>query len=488
MQDIDERSVRIKKAQTLRSSGIDPYPSTVSRTKTCHEVRSLFDELSESQEHVFIVGRIRAFRRHGGSTFVIVEDETDRMQVYVKKDDVGDKSYMIVKDLLDIGDHLNIEGTVFLTKTAEKTIHATSIRIISKALLPLPEQWHGLSDVEIRYRQRYLDLIANSDVKSIFIKRSLIVSAIRSYFEDNGFTEVETPILQQIAGGAAAKPFITHHNALETDMYLRVAPELYLKRLIIGGFERIFEFARCFRNEGIDHSHNPEFTQIEAYIAYENYEFLMSFVEGLLLAPIRAVHDSDSFTYKGTQLSFRRPFERLSFRDALLTHANLDIFVHTHFDDLKRQASDRGIDCVSHPTKASILDELFKTFVRSSIVQPTFIVDYPIELSPLSKRKADNQDLTERFQLVVAGMEVVNAFSELNDPLDQRERFEAQAQLKELGDEETHGTDYDFVHALEYGMPPTAGLGMGIDRLCALLTDSHSLKEVILFPTLRPKP
>ncbi|MEK7648880.1 MAG: lysine--tRNA ligase [Patescibacteria group bacterium] len=487
MSDIDERSVRIAKAHTIRTLGLDPYPSTVQRTKTCHEARLFFDELSSSHESIHIVGRIRNLRRHGGSAFISVQDETDRLQAYVKKDDVGDKCYAIVKDLLDIGDHVQIEGTLFQTKTGEMTIHATALSIISKALLPLPEQWHGLSDIETRYRQRYLDLIANQDVKDIFQKRSCLMRTIRRYFEEHGFFEVETPILQPLAGGAAAKPFVTHHNALDMDMYLRVAPELYLKRLIIGGYERVYEFARCFRNEGIDHAHNPEFTQIEAYCAYVDYHFLMSFIEALLLSVVRAMHDSDSCIYKDVKLVFGQPFEKLSFRDALLDYAHIDIDRHTSLEDLRREASDRNIDCATYPTKASILDELFKSFVRSSIVQPTFIVDYPIELSPLAKKKADNPNLTERFQLIIAGMEVVNAFSELNDPLDQRERFEVQAMNREMGDEETHGTDYDFVNALEYGMPPTAGFGMGIDRLTALLTNSASLKEVILFPTLRPK-
>lgn len=485
--DIEERGVRISRLNELRTLGLDPYPSSVRRTHTCHEVRALFDVLSEQKTTITLVGRIRNQRRHGGSVFLTIEDGSDTFQLYIKKDDAGDKCFHVVKNLTDMGDFIEAEGTLFTTKTGEKTLHATTLNIISKSLLPLPEQWHGLNDVEIRYRQRYLDLIANPEVRDIFMKRSRIVRSLRSYFDAHDFLEVETPILQSIAGGAAARPFVTHHNALDAEMYLRVAPELYLKRLIIGGFERVYEFARCFRNEGIDHAHNPEFTQVEAYVAYKDYEYLMTFVGDMLTSLIRDVFDADRVTHKGIELVFSHPFERISFRDCLLKYANLDIDIHQNEEDLKREASDRGIDCAKHPSHAALLDELFKVFVRPKLSQPTFVTEYPLELSPLAKKKASDPTRTERFQLVIAGMEIVNGFSELNDPLDQQERFDEQKKNREKGDEESQNTDDDFVKALEYGMPPATGFGMGIDRLVSLLTDSRSLKEVILFPTLKPK-
>ena len=487
MSDIDERTIRLDKLKSLRDLGLNPFPSVTGRTHSCHDARVLFDTLTESQKRIVLVGRIRNIRRHGGSAFLILEDGTDRFQIYIKKDDSGDTCFHIVKNLLDIGDFIQVEGFVFQTKTGEKTLHAFSCDILSKALLPLPEQWHGLNDIEIRYRQRYLDLIANPDVRDIFMKRAKIIASLRSYFEQHGFMEVETPILQGVAGGAAARPFVTHHYALDADMYLRVAPELYLKRLIIGGFERVFEFARCFRNEGVDHAHNPEFTQIEAYYAYVDCEFLMTFVEQMLAHTVQNVLDSNTVAYKGTHLAFTTPFQRMTFRESLLNYAHLDIGIHSQEEDLRKEATNRGIDCTLHGSRAALYDELFKVFVRPNLVQPIFITEYPVELSPLAKRSTENPHVTERFQLVADGMEVVNGFSELNDPIDQHERFLQQQKNRELGDEETQGTDMEFVTALEYGMPPTAGFGMGIDRLTALLTNSHSLKEVILFPTLRQK-
>lgn len=483
----NERQVRIDRLKELRNLGVDPYPSITHRSHTCKDARVFFNELSESKKNIVLVGRIRNQRRHGGSAFFTIEDGTDKFQIYARKDDTGDKCFHIVKNLTDIGDFIESEGTLFTTKTGEKTLHATRFEIITKSLLPLPEQWHGLSDVEIRYRQRYLDLIANPVVRDIFVKRSRIVHSLRSYFHSNDFLEVETPILQPIAGGAAARPFITHHNALAADMFLRVAPELYLKRLLIGGFERVCEFARCFRNEGIDHAHSPEFTQVEAYIAYKEYEYLMTFVANMLIHLIQEVFGADRIMHKGVELNFSKAFERISFRDCLLQHANLDIDIHRDEGDLRHEASDRGIDCAKHPSRAALLDELFKIFVRPNLIQPTFVIEYPLELSPLAKKKASDPTRTERFQLVIAGMEVVNGFSELNDPLDQQERFDEQRRNQEKGDQESQSGDTDFVAALEYGMPPATGFGMGIDRLTLLLTDCNSVKEVILFPTLRPK-
>lgn len=483
----DEREVRIARLKELRNIGVDPFPSKAQRTHTCNEARTRFNELSESVARVVLVGRIRNQRRHGGSAFFTIEDGTDRLQVYVKRDEIGDNYFHVVKNLTDIGDFLEVEGTLFTTKTGEKTLHADRIAIISKSLLPLPEQWHGLNDIEIRYRQRYLDLIANPGVRDIFVKRSKIIAAVREYFDKEGFLEVETPILQAIAGGAAARPFVTHHQALDADMYLRVAPELYLKRLIVGGFERVYEFARCFRNEGIDHAHNPEFTQVEAYMAYADYQQLMVFVEMMLSTLVRSVFDASDIQYKGTNLSFAPSFIRRTFRDCLLEYANIDIDISRSDAEFQREAANRGVDCAHNPSRASQLDELFKLFVRPQLIQPVFIIEYPLELSPLAKKISDKPQYTERFQLVCAGMEIVNGFSELNDPVDQKERFDQQFKQRTIGYAEAHEGDDDFVTALEYGMPPTAGFGMGIDRLTVLLTGSHSLKEVIFFPTLRLK-
>ncbi|MEK7122589.1 MAG: lysine--tRNA ligase, partial [Patescibacteria group bacterium] len=462
------------------------YPANVKRTHTLKECIHQFDKLLESKKSVSVVGRVRSIRRHGGSTFLVLEDASARGQVFVRRDTVGEDTYVLVKDLLDMGDFLQATGTLFNTKTGEKTIEAEELKIIAKALLPLPEQWHGLSDVEIRYRQSYLDLLANEEVREVFLKRSLIIKTIRTFFEDMKFVEVETPVLQPLAGGATARPFVTHHNALDQDMYLRIAPELYLKRLVVGGFERVFEFARCFRNEGIDHSHNPEFTMLEAYMAYADYRDLMEMMEALFSQLVSAVHGVDTIECNGKTVTFGGKFSRVTFHDALLEYAKVDI--DTVSEAVLIDASKKlGVHLEKNPTRAQLFDGLFKKCVVSSLVNPTFIIDYPTELSPLSKKMSGNPKYVERFQLIIAGMEVVNAFSELNDPQDQMERFLDQQKNKEKGDEEAHAVDTEYVSALEYGLPPTAGLGIGIDRLISLMTDKHSLKEVILFPTLRTK-
>lgn len=481
-----ERSVRLAKRLELIRAGIDPYPSKTKRTISCYDALIEFDVLVQDCRHVVLAGRIRNIRRHGGSLFLTVEDGTGRIQWYLKRDQCVEKEYISVKDYADIGDFVEGTGELFTTKTGEKTLRARSCVFLAKALMPLPEQWHGLSDIEVRYRKRYLDLISNPDIKKIFHVRSSIISVVRRYLEENGFIEVDTPILQHIATGAAARPFITHHNALDMPLYLRVAPELYLKRLVIGGFDRVFEVARCFRNEGIDHSHNPEFTQVEAYVAYADYEYLMNFVESLLASITDEVSSSVGELSKN-HFSFNSPFERLTFRTALLKYTQIDIKHCTTIEKLKLEASNRDIDIVRYQTHGAILDELFKVFVRPRLTKPTFVTDYPVELSPLAKRKRSDPSLVERFQLVVNGMEIVNGFSEINDAIDQGERFDEQMKARHQGDDEAQAADEDFVQALEYGMPPTAGFGMGIDRLCALLTSSNSLKEVILFPTLRPK-
>lgn len=458
----DELAVRQGALQKLRSEGIDPYPAKVARTHSIHEVVDGFDGLLASKKILAVVGRIRSFRTHGGLTFAHVEDGTGRIQVIWKKDIVGEGEYKQWTTLLNIGDFIEIRGKLFLTQRGEKSVLVEKTRILTKALAPLPEKWHGLSDVEVRYRRRELDLIANPEVRAILQTRATLVREIRSFFDARGYTEVETPILQEIPGGANALPFKTHHNALGADLYLRIAPELYLKKLLVGGFERVYEFARCFRNEGIDHLHNPEFTQIEAYEAYGTYETYMSLFEELLprLCGVAGL-DPRKVPYGKDVLNFTAPFRRITFMDAL--------------KEFKA-------------SKTGGLEERYKASVRAAIVQPTFITDWPVELKPLAKRCAGNPNLTETFQLLCArGFELANAFSELNDPVDQEERFKEQEKARRAGDEEAQRGDPTFVEALRVGMPPAVGLGMGIDRLTMLLTNSHGIKEVIAFPTLKPE-
>ncbi len=485
MEHSDERDIRIKKAEMLIAKGIDPYPNTTQRTHTCSAATTLFEEISESHSQVTLAGRVRSIRRHGGSTFCVVEDGSGQFQIFLKRDTLGDEQYMQIKDFLDMGDFLEVSGTFFLTKTEEKTLEATSIRILVKSFLPLPEQWHGLSDVEIRYRRRYLDLLANESVRDIFQKRASIVRALREFLEENEFLEVETPILQSIPGGALARPFMTHHHALDEDMYLRIAPELFLKRLIVGGFERVFEFARCFRNEGIDYAHNPEFTQLEGYMAYADYHVLMDMLERMLSAVVRRVYKEPFFEYNGVRIDMASPFQRKTFRTIVREITNIDIETCTP-DELKKRTLACGIDVKETDTYTHVLDLLFKKAVKN-IVQPTFIIDAPVDLLPLAKKKKDHPQVVESVQLIVAGAELLKGFSELNDPVDQGQRFLDQQKQREQGDEEAHWIDEEYVTALEYGLPPTAGFGIGIDRLTALLTNSHSLKEVIFFPTLRSK-
>ncbi|MFH1172912.1 MAG: lysine--tRNA ligase [bacterium] len=483
----DERAARLNKLKAIRAKGFDPYPPRVKRTHTCEQANVFFDQLSEKKETVSLVGRIKSIRAHGGSTFVHIADGTGKFQIYFKLDELGDRKYEFVKDLLDIGDFIEATGTLFLTKKQEKTLQAENFELLSKALLPLPEKWHGLSDIEIRFRKRYLDLIANPEVKQIFMARSAIIKAIRDFLEEQGFMEVETPILQPLAGGATAKPFITHHNALDIDLYLRVAPELYLKRLIVGGLEKVYEISRCFRNEGIDATHNPEFTQVEFYEAYADYNDHMKLMETLLPYILSRLSKSLVIEHDGQKIDFTPPYPRLTFKDGLQKYAQINLEDYPDRDSLAKVAKEKGLKIDKLFGRGKILDELYKDFVRPKLIRPTFWINHPIELSPLTKKMPDDPNYVERFQLVAGGLELANAFTELNDPTDQLERFSYQSELKDAGDEEAQPADQDFVEALEQGMPPTAGLGLGIDRLVALLTDTHNIKEVILFPTLRPK-
>lgn len=482
----EEYSSRKSKLETAKQLNINPYPARVERSKTIHQALGGFDRLSKEEEPITIVGRLKTIRLHGGSCFCHIDDGTEQFQLYFKKDIVGEDQYNQLKNLIDIGDFIQASGTLFNTKKGEKTLLIKSYKLIAKSLLPLPEKWHGLSDVEIRYRKRYLDLITNKEVKEIFRKRALILQTIRGFFESEGFIEVETPVLQPIPGGANAKPFITHHQALSTDLYLRIAPELYLKRLIVGGFEKVYEIARCFRNEGIDHDHNPEFTQVEFYAAYWDYEKMMEFTELLFQKIVDTLLHKQTLMYEKHKINFTPPFNRLNFKDACLKYAKIDIDSTNH-KELYKQAKSKGLEIKSTDTRAKMLDEIFKELVRPNLIQPTFLIDHPIELSPLAKKKENNPKYVERFQLVIANMELCNAFSELNDPIDQEERFKAQEKMRRSGDEEAQRIDKDFIEALSHGMPPTAGNGIGIDRLTSLFNNVHNIKEVILFPTLKPK-
>ncbi len=477
---------RLAKLARWRAKGLDPFAHTrFDRTHLAMDLVTHFDTLQG--QAVRLAGRLTAFRSHGKLTFADLVDGSGRIQLMVRQDKVGEEAYQLF-DELDPGDLIGAEGTLIKTRTGEVTVEVHQFWILAKALRPLPEKWHGLKDVEVRYRQRYLDLIANPEVRDIFLKRSRIIQAIRRFLDERGFIEVETPILQPVYGGALARPFITHHNALDMDLYLRLAPELYLKRLIVGGFEKVYEIGRNFRNEGIDTRHNPEFTMLEAYQAYADYHEIMRLTEELIAYVAQTVLGTTVITYQGHTIDLTPPWRRLSLLEALREATGIDFLAFRH-DDEKAREIGRTLGLSIEPTDhwGRVLDEALKKKLAPTLIQPTFLIDYPVEISPLAKRKPDRPDLTERFQAFIGGLELANAFSELNDPLDQRERFEMQQRLRELGDREAHPLDWDFVTALEHGMPPTGGLGIGIDRLSMLLTNTTSIREVILFPLLRPE-
>ncbi len=482
----EQKQIRIDKLTALQNAGNDPFEITIA-TQTHHsnEIVENFDELEEKD--VTIAGRIMTWRDMGKANFIDIQDRNGRIQAYVRMNDVGEDVFKEFKTW-DIGDIVEIKGFVFKTRTGEISVHAKELRLLSKSLLPLPEKFHGLTDTDTRYRRRYLDMIMNPDVKDTFIKRSKIISSIRSYLDNLGFIEVETPILNTIPGGAAARPFITHHNTLDMDMYLRIATELYLKRLIVGGMERVYEIGRNFRNEGMDVRHNPEFTCIELYQAFTDYHGMMDIAEALIRNAANEVCDSLHIVFNGTEIDLESPFRRLTMVDAVKEYSGVD-FASFMSDDEKAIAIAKEKDIEIAPGKATwgdILNSFFEEFVEENLTQPTFIMDYPVEVSPLTKRKPDCPVLTERFELFILGGEYGNAYSELNDPIDQMKRFEAQMKLREAGDDEANMIDNDFVMALEYGMPPTGGLGIGIDRLVMLLTDSYSIRDVLLFPTMKP--
>lgn len=476
---------RRQKLKDLREKGIDPYGEKYLRTHLAQEVLDNFEALEDKQ--VKLAGRIVAMRKQGKASFAHLLDLSGKIQVYIKSDRVPEGAYEIFIHSLDIGDIIGVEGRVFRTKRGEISVDVTNFQVLSKSLRPLPEKWHGLKDVETRYRQRYVDLIVNPESKELFIKRSRIIRSMRNLLDNRGFLEVETPMLHPIAGGASARPFITYHNTLDMNLYLRIAPELYLKRLIVGGLEKVYEINRNFRNEGISTRHNPEFTMIELYEAYSDLEGMMEITESLVSQAALDVLGTTKIEYQGQVIDLTPPWRRLTMTEAIKEFTGIDVENVDSLEEIRVIAEKHGVRVEKNAAKPDIINEIFEELVEDKLVQPTFITDYPIELSPLAKQKKDNPNLTYRFELYITGRELANAYSELNDPIDQKDRFVKQMQQREKGDDEAHMMDEDFVRALEYGMPPTGGLGIGIDRLVMLLTDAPSIRDVILFPHMRPE-
>lgn len=481
-----EHKIRVEKVLKLRNHGVEPWPASKTVDATCKQVIDDYEAGNEGKEYT-LAGRLMTIRMHGKTAFADLQDATGRLQIYIRKDDVRPETFEMVQHSIDLGDIVWVKGFSFVTKMGEKTLHVKELVLLSKCLYPLPEKFHGISDIEIKYRQRYLDLITNKESRLKFIKRSTLLRSMRSYLDEHGFMEVETPMLHPIPGGAAARPFITHHNAFNSDFYLRIAPELYLKRLVVGGFDRVYEINRNFRNEGVSTRHNPEFTMIELYMAYHDYLFIMDFVEALLKKMISAADASLIVSFGDSMIDFSVPFKRMSIKQAVMECGNYT----------EKDLSEELIDSLLHE-QALVLDNkqaslgqkifaLFEKIVEPQLIQPTFITEFPIEISPLAKRDEKNIEYAARFELFIGGMEIANGFNELNDPFDQAERFKEQLKAYAAGDSEAHQYDADYILALEYGLPPTVGVGVGIDRLTMLATNTTSIKDVILFPTLRKK-
>ena len=496
----EQELIRRNSLAELRKLGIDPYPAAKYEVNaTAAQIAAEFDPQKENLQDVSIAGRIMSRRIMGSASFFELQDHTGRIQVYIRRDDVcnGDPESTlynkVFKKLLDIGDIVGVKGFVFLTKTGELSVHCKELKLLSKSLRPLPivkekdgQVYDAFSDPELRYRQRYVDLIVNPQVKEVFLNRTKIINTMRAFFNECGYLEVETPILQSIPGGATARPFITHHNALNIPLYLRIANELYLKKLIVGGFDGVYEFGKDFRNEGMDRTHNPEFTVMEIYIAYKDYIWMMEFVEEMLERVARALHGNTDVTIDGRQISFARPFRRITMTDAIREKTGFDITGKSE-EELRKACYELHVETDETMGKGKLIDAIFGQYCEEDLIQPTFVTDYPIEMSPLCKRHRNNPDLTERFELFVNGKELCNAYSELNDPIDQLERFQEQLRLSEKGDDEAMFIDMDFVRALEYGMPTCSGMGIGIDRLTMFMTGQSTIQDVLFFPQMRPE-
>ncbi|HDZ4930785.1 TPA: lysine--tRNA ligase [Campylobacter jejuni] len=483
---------RIEKAKELKNLGINPYPHFLEKEMSLKTFKDKFSYILEQVEkrdesvNAVVAGRLKLLRIAGKSIFANIEDEDTNLQIYFSKDSVGEELYAILKKNLEVGDIVLVKGFPFVTKTGEFSLHASEVKLATKAIVPLPEKYHGLTDIEQRYRKRYVDMIMNAEVRKDFLVRSKVVSLIRHFFENKGFLEVETPMMHPIAGGANAKPFVTFHNSLGVERFLRIAPELYLKRLVVGGFEAVFEINRCFRNEGMDLTHNPEFTTIEFYWAYHNYKDLMDLTEELFALLLDKLNLGKTIEFDGKMIDFSKPFERTTYKDALCQYGGLDRDLIEDKEKILTKLKADGFEANEKLELGHLQAELFDNYVEEKLINPTFVIDFPISISPLSRRSDEDSQIAERFELFICGRELANGFNELNDPLDQYERFLKQIEAKNAGDEEACEMDEDFVNALGYGMPPTAGQGIGIDRLVMLLTNKKSIRDVILFPAMRP--
>jgi len=481
---------RREKVERIRSRGINPYPYGYHRSHTAQQALALLSQQEEGKIKAPIVnlaGRITAHRPFGKISFLDLRDGSGKIQLYFSTDKLSHTINQLLEEI-DIGDIIGVSGKLIRTRSGEPTVEVKDFTLLAKSLQPLPEKWHGLRDIDKRHRQRYLDLIANTEVKEIFQARSQIITAVRQFLNQRGFIEVETPVLQSSPGGALARPFITHHQTLDQDFYLRIAPELYLKRLIVGGFDKVYELGRIFRNEGISTKHNPEFTMLETYEAYADYNDVMEMLEEMVAEVCQQVLGTDQVEFGNEIISFKPPWQRLDLRQAIIKYSGIDFNQYPDADSLRAAMLKLNIEVDPQKDRGRLIDELLATFVESNLIQPTFLVDYPVEMSPLAKAKPDNERLAERFEAFTGGMEIANAFTELNDPLEQRQRFQGQREQRQAEDGEVSTIDEDYLLALEYGMPPTGGLGVGIDRLVMLLTNQQSIREVVLFPQLRDKP